>query len=233
MLIIPDNSEIFNVKMKEALGPVISPDVTVDVVSLKQGNICIEGRYDLSVNAPYVIEIALHAEKDGYDGIVVSDMDMCGVEAAREVLDIPIIGGFRACAYTAMMIAQRFSIITVLDSVVALQTEHVRAFGITENFASIRSVDMGVTDLTNTELAVERVFDQSLKAVEEDGAQAIILGCTCFVGVAAEVAGLLKEAGKPAPVLDPNCTAVSYMELLVRNNLSQSRLTYYKPANFK
>jgi Asp/Glu/hydantoin racemase len=45
-----------------------------------------------------VVELAQAIEKDGFDGIWLTDFDMCGVEAAREVIDIPIIGGFPAAA---------------------------------------------------------------------------------------------------------------------------------------
>ena len=40
---------------------------------------------------------------------------MCGIAPSREVVEIPVIGAFRASAYTAMMLSERFSIITILD----------------------------------------------------------------------------------------------------------------------
>lgn len=231
-IIVPANNTSFNDRIKDAVAAVQAPDVKIDVESITGGTKTIQSRYDLSINTPYVIALAEKTQQDGYDGIFVTDFDMCGVEAVREIVNIPVVGGFRPSAYTAMMLAQRFSIITVLDNVVAMQREHCRAFGITENLASIRSVDMPVANLEDRDLAIAKVYEASIKAIEEDQAECCILGCTGFVGVAEAVAQLLQEVGKPAPVIDPNRAAVSYLELLIRNKLSQSRLTYYVPPDY-
>lgn len=229
MIIVPINNDALNDEILAAVQPVKPPDFEIDVTNIDGGMPYIESRYDLAQNAPYVIAKAQQVEKDGYDGIFVSDMDMCGVEPSREVLRIPIIGGFRASAYSAMMLSQRFSIVTILESVVDLQRDHVRDFGIEPNFASIRTVDMSVAQLSNTAVAVAHVYEESIKAIEEDGADSIILGCTGFVNVAHTVHELLVADGKPAPVIDPNQAALSYLVLLVRNRLTQSRLTYLPP----
>ncbi|MGD9824206.1 hypothetical protein, partial [Desulfobacter sp.] len=62
---------------------------------------------------------------------------------------------------------------------------------------------------------------------------AIVLGCTGMLGVANGLARILKEKGKPAPVIDPTTTAVTLLQSLIRNGLSQSRLTYFKPEEQK
>lgn len=225
-IIVPANTREFNKRIRKAVEPVRAPDMRIDVENIKGGMPHIQSRYDLAINAPYVIELAKDVQKE-YDGIFVTDFDMCGVEAVREVVDIPVIGGFRASAYTAMMIAQTFSIVTIMGSVAAMQAKHPREFGITQNFASIRPINVPVDKLSDLKVVIPRVFEESEKAIEEDGAEVIILGCTGFIGVAEPVARLLEEAKKPAPVVDPNRAAISYLELLIRNRLSQSRLTYY------
>jgi len=226
LIIVPINNSSLNDDILASAKEVTAPDVEVDIKNITQGSNYIQSRYDLAQNAPHVIALAKQAEKDGYDGIFVTDMDMCGVEPAREVVNIPILGGFRANAYTAMMLSQKFSIITVLESVEDLQIDHVRDFGIINNFASIRVVNIPVGSLSSTEQTIAKVYEESIKAIEEDGADSIILGCTGFIGVAKPVQELLLNYGKPAPVLDPNQLSISYLELLVRNKLMQSRLTY-------
>jgi len=226
LVIVPINNTSVNEEILKSVKEVAAPDVEIDIANITEGSAFIQSRYDLANNAPHVIKLAQKAEKDGYDGVFVTDMDMCGVEASREVINIPIIGGFRANAYTAMMLAQKFSIITILDSVKDLQLDHIRDFGIVNNFASIRVINIPVGELSDKSQAITRVYEESLKCIEEDGANAIILGCTGFVDVAKPVQELLKNYGKPVPVLDPNQLAISYLDLLVRNKLIQSRLTY-------
>lgn len=230
-IIVPINNDAYNEEVKAVALQVAAPDVEIDVESIDGGSQFIESRYDLAVNTPFVLSKAQAAVRNGFNGIFVTDFDMCGVEVIREVVDIPVIGGFRASAFTAMMIAQRFSIITILDNVIAMQREHVRVFGIEPNFASIRPIHLPVAGLKDKQGAIARVYEASIKAIDQDGAEAIILGCTGMMGIAQPVAKLLAADGKPAPVVDPNHAAVSYLELLIRNQLSQSRLTYFSPPN--
>lgn len=158
-------------------------------------------------------------------------MDMCGVAPSREFLNIPIVGGFRASAYTAMMLARRFSIITILDNVIDMQLDHIHGFGLVNRFASIRMANAPVSELLeDPEITADRVLKEAYLAVKEDGAEAIILGCTGFIDVAEKVQKKLLEYNIDIPVLDPNKTAMSYLQLLVNNNLSQSKQTYMTPG---
>jgi len=233
LIIVPVNTTTFNKKIYDAVKPFIAPDFELVIDNIDQGCPCIESRYNMAMNAPHVITLAMRYINSGkIAGIFVTDMDMTGVDQIRELTTIPVLGGFQASAFTAMMLAQKFSIVTVSRSVVALQEEHIRAFGIADNFASIRSVDMSVAESSNTEDARRRVYEQSLLAITEDGAEAIILGCTGFVDIAAYVQNeLLIKNGIDIPVIDPNIAAVSYLELLIRNNLHQSKLTYCLPPS--
>lgn len=228
-VIIPVNTDSFTAPIRHAIERVLTPEMEVDIEPIKQGTPYIESRVDLATNAPHVIELAKKSEKEGYQGIFVSDMDMCGVEAAREAISIPIIGGFRASAYNAMMLAQRFSIITV-DNVKDLQDEHIRAFGISENLASIRTLDIQVPNLEDPaqhDAILRDLAKESLIAVEQQGAGAIMFGCTGFTDFAQELSDLLREeTGLYIPVMDPNCCAITYLSMLVTNNLSQSQVTY-------
>lgn len=229
-VIVPIADDSFNERILASIQEVVAPDVEVDIENISEGTTCIEGREAIAINTPGVLALAKKAQRDGFHGIFVTDMDFCGVEAVREVVDIPIIGGFRPNAFTAMAIASRFSIITIQQSVVAMQREHIRSFGIEPNFASIRLVKMSVDDLKDVDKVREAVFVQALKAIDEDGAEAIILGCTGFIDVAAYVTGRLQESKRPAPVLDPNHLGVTFLTMLIRNGLSQSRMTYVHQA---
>ncbi len=228
-IIIPVNTQAFTSLIRDAVQPVLGAEVSVDIEPISSGTDYIESRLDLATNAPHVIELAEKAEQDGFDGIFVTDMDMCGVEAARQVVSIPIIGGFRASAYTAMMLAQKFSILTVSD-VMALQVEHVRTFGILDNFASIHPLDIKVPNLADPkehEIILEDLTKLALEAINQHGAEALMFGCTGFVHFASDLSLRLKEKiGRYVPVMDPNCCAITYLALLVKNQLAQSQLAY-------
>ena len=231
-IIIPINDSAYNHELKEVAQSVAPADLEITVDNIKGGHTSIESRWDRMTNAPYVVDLVIDAEKQGFGGVFVSDFDFCGVESAREVVNIPVIGGFRASAYTAMMLSERFSIITIMNSVVDMQRSHTRLFGIEPNFASIIPINLTVHELTQRDIVIEKVYESSIKAIEEDGADSIILGCTGFMHIADGVAKkLFDKYGFNIPVIDPNKAAVSYLYMLIRNQLYQSRLTYVVPPN--
>lgn len=230
-VIIPINCADYNEELLEVIKQVTPPDLVVEVDNITAGNTSIESRWDRMINAPHVVEMVAQAEKDGFDGVFVSDFDYCGVEEAREIVDIPVIGGFRPSVFTAMSLSDRFSIITILDSVRDLQVSHTGLFGITDNLASIVPIDLPVHDLTNKNSVIDKAVECAKKAIEQDMAGSILFGCTGFMNIASEVSSRLKECGYDVPVVDPNHAAINFLYLLVRNNLSQSRRTYLKPSN--
>ncbi|GLQ30528.1 aspartate/glutamate racemase family protein [Litoribrevibacter albus] len=232
-IIIPINDASYNEELREVALQVAPPDMDIDVDNIKAGNSSIESRWDRMTNAPHVVEAVVQAERDGYDGVFVSDFDFCGVEEAREVVSIPVIGGFRPSVFTAMALGDKFSILTITDSVRDLQASHLGLFGIERTkLASIIPINLSVHELTNRESVIEKAVVCSKSAIEDHKASAILFGCTGFMCIAAEVKRrLLSSYGYDVPVIDPNHAAVSFLNLLVRNQLSQSRTTYLPPSN--
>ena len=232
-VLVPAATDAYNERILQAIAPVIPLDVQVEIRNIGEGHPCIENRTNWLQNGMPVVELARQLEREGFHGIWLTDFDMCGVEAAREVVDIPIIGGFPTSAFSALALSQRFSIITVLQSTLAMQRGHVLTYGLTESFASIRAVDCSVAELANLDVVVAKTFELALKAVKEDGAQSLLLGCTGFVDVASRVAALLEETlGTYVPVIDPNQAGFGFLVSLVRMKVRPSRLTYSKVETF-
>jgi allantoin racemase len=227
------NTDQFNDLIEKSINKFKSPDTQICVENIHEGTLCIESRYARAVNAVPIMKLAIKAKEEGYDGIFVTCMDDPGVESIREKVDIPVIGAFQASVFTAIMLSEMFSIITVVDNVVPLIREHVREQGINGSLASIRVIDVSVPDLASKykrENLIVELCNMSKTAIEEDGAEAIVLGCTGMVGIAAEVSGYLSEHyGKSIPVIDPNGVAIGFLELLIRNKLIHSKITYPVP----
>lgn len=226
-IIAPVNTSHFNDLLLKAVEPVLPPDVDVSVHNIDQGHDCIQNRTDWLENGFPVVKLAKSLQDQGFDGIWLSDFDMCGVEAAREVIDIPIIGGFPTSAFTALGLSQRFGILTILPSTLAMQQGHVLTYGQSENFAGIAPIDCPVDQLSNVDVVVAKSFPVALKLINERGAQSLLLGCTGFVGVAEKLSALLSEALQAyVPVIDPNQAGIGYLISLVRMGVRPSRLCY-------
>jgi len=214
--------------VKNEVGHVLAPDFSAEYVNVKEGTCFIESRYAEFLNTADIIALSQNAEKNGFDGIYVDCFGSPGVSIVRELVDIPVVGGFDGAVLMASAISQKFSIITVVPSVDSMLESQARDLGMTNNLASIRNVDMPVKDLSDKTKLIAHLLEQSKQAIQVDGAEAIVLGCTGMVDVVDAVADGLKAANIPAPVIDPSYAAVTMLQSLIRCGLSQSRLTYYK-----
>ncbi|HBB30486.1 MAG TPA: hypothetical protein DDZ80_04465 [Cyanobacteria bacterium UBA8803] len=230
LIIFPLATSAYNPDVIEEAKTVAAPDTEISVINLDQGPQSIESRYEEFLAIPDLIKKSQAAEQDGFDGILIDCFGEPGVEIIRELIDIPVVGGFNPAVLTATLISQKFSIITVEKRVISMLETLARDVGITENIASIRDVGIPVSELPDKNRLIAALVEESQKAIARDGAQAIVLGCTGMLGVANDVKSILYELGMPAPVIDPTTTAITFLESLIRNKLSQSRLTYYKPA---
>ena len=132
--------------------------------------------------------------------------------------------------HLAALLGHRFSVVTVLDAVVPLIEDLAGKYGLAHKLASIRSVDIPVLELGDHQRLVNALADESVKAVEEDGAHAIVFGCTGMRGCAAGLKATLAERGYPGiPVIDPVVAAFKIAEALVDLGLTPSQRTYPTP----
>ncbi|MFT5718033.1 MAG: allantoin racemase [Oleiphilaceae bacterium] len=228
LVIIPIVATQYMAAVKQEVGQVLAPDFDAEYVNVEKGTCFIESRYAEYLNTEEIIRLSQKAEKDGFDGIFVDCFGSPGVSIVRELVDIPVVGGFDGAVLQAISIAQKFSIVTVMPSVDSMLDSEARDLGITDNLASIRNVNMPVQDLPDKKKLIANLLEESKKAIEEDGAQAIVLGCTGMLDVVEAVSEGLKKMDLPAPVVDPTFAAVCSLQSLIRCGLSQSRLTYYK-----
>ncbi len=197
----------------------------VDLVSLEQGPASIESEFDDRIASPWVLEKVKEAEANGFDAVFLDCMGDIALNAAREIVRIPVIGPCQATMAIASMLGDRFSIITILENVVPLFWRKAREYGFIQNLASVRSVEVPVLELdTKRELVKKRLAEESMNAVKEDGAEVIILGCTGMVGMARDVQEIVG-----VPVIDPVPVSIKLAKLMAELRLIHSSKAYPKP----
>ena len=200
-------------------------DVELVVDSIVKGPASIESEYDEVLAGPWILEKAAWADKNGFDAMIIDCMGDPSLEAAREIAKIPVIGPCQSSMAYASTISGRFSVVTVLKRLKPLFWRNAKRYGLDANVASVRSVEVPVLELDEKREEVKaNLLAESRKALDEDSADAIILGCTGMVGMARE----LQEALK-APVVDPAIAAVKHAEALVDMKLSHSKFGYPEP----
>lgn len=201
--------------------------------ALSAGPVSIECEYDEAMAVPYTVKNAILAEEAGSDAIVIDCFGDPGLQAVREVLSIPVVGPGQASMSMANQLGHSFSVVTVLDSVVPMIKNAAVQYGLGRKLSSVRSVGIPVLEIEDD---LERLHTAlsvaSLRAIQEDGAHTIVLGCTGFTGCADAISKfLLEETELHIPVIDPLPTAVATAVAISRLNLRSSEKTYMKPRD--
>jgi len=232
LMIIPINTTMYNEIAQSYVDHVLAPDFSIDIMNIDKGTPDIQSRWARSENAPHVADLVLK-HHEGYDGIFISDFDNAGVGPVREIVRIPVVGGFGPQALVALELAQTFSIVTILDAMRSLDRSHARDYGISQNLVSVRAINLGVEQLGDIELVRDHLYNESLAAIRHDGAQAILVGCTGIMDAAKNVSERLAKDGFPGIVMDPNLIGISFLQMLIRCGLSHSRMAYGFPPNLR
>jgi allantoin racemase len=97
----------------------------------------------------------------------------------------------------------------------------------------VRSVGIPVLDLdADTGHLLAALTEQGLRAVRDDGAHVLVLGCTGMLGLATDLATALVHQGvSDVPVVDPLPVTLQVAAALARSGLSHSKRTYPYPPS--
>lgn len=230
LILNPNTSEDFTQTIYNVGEAVKSPGTEIVCLNPSRGPRSIESVYDelLSCGPCLEVLIASRAEFDGF--IIACYGNHPVIHAAREMLSQPVVGIMEASLYLACVVGRTFSVISSGDRAVTMFLDAVKAFGLEGRCASVRSTGTPVLALEGPEkLNVEElILIEARKAVEEDGAEVISLGCAGMTGLDER---LKRELG--VPVIDGVSSAVKLMEALVGCGIQTSKRQAYAPLQGK
>lgn len=203
-----------------------APGTSIEAVTSTMGPASIEGYYDEALAIPGLLAEIRKGEANGADAAVIGCFDDTGLDAARAQAGIPVIGPCEAALALASFVAQRFCVVTLSERSRVPLEDLVRHYGMGSR-ACVRAVGVPVLSLEEPESgAGSRLREEIARALKDDRAEAIILGCA---GLADLAARLRSEFG--VPVIDGVSAAVKQAEALVSLGLSTSkRGAYALPA---
>jgi allantoin racemase len=228
-VILPVSHTRLNAESLEECSSYAAAGTEISVASLEYGPHSVEGEYEEAMSIPGILARAQEAERDGCDAVISDCFGDPGVKAARELIDIPVIGPAEASFLLASALGHRFSVITVLGSVVPMIELLVTTSGLLGRLASVRQINIPVLALVDKAAMKAALYREMVAAVEQDHAHVLILGCTGMMGVAEELQQELMAAGYYIPVISPVAAAVKLAESMVSLRLKHSRLTYARP----
>ena len=199
----PNSNEAVTRGLDEALEPLRFADGPEIVCStLAEGPFGVETQADAeSVTMP--LRRLVEAD-NASDAFVIACYSDPGLHVCREGTSRPVFGIAESGVLTALARADRFGVIAILQRSLPRHMRYLRQMGLTERLAGERPLEMSVAESATGEKTLERmiVVGQALK--DEDGADAIIMGCA---GMARHRQSLEQALG--IPVIDPTQAAVT------------------------
>lgn len=202
----------------------------VVVVDVPDGPASIESAYEELLSVPATLEGVMQAEKDGFDAVILGCFGDPGLEAARELVSIPVIGPGEASLLLAASLGHRFSVVTILDNVVAGQELQAYKAGVKDKLASVVATEIPVLDLMKDPAKSRaRVIEVGRQAITQHRADTLMLGCMTmsFLDVADEVSA---ELG--VPVINAGKAALKAAESLVSLGMAHSKRAFPTPPKF-
>lgn len=227
ILVNPNTTGSFTARIGDAARAVASPGTQIIAVNPVDGPVSIEGYFDEAYAVPGMLaEIVRFEQADdaaSIAGHVIACFDDTGLDAARCAARAPVVGIGEAAFHLASLVAGRFSVITTLGrSVPAIEHNLVR-YGLASRCARVRAAEVPVLSLEQPgSPARARIEHEISRALQDDRAEAIVLGCA---GMADLAAGLSRDFG--VPVIDGVAAAVKLIESLSSLALSTSKVGGY------
>ena len=229
-IVVPITSDSFNEQIVREARGFLREDIGVEVSCLPYGPASIESFYDEVLAGPAIVSEVVRAEADGADGVFITCFGDPAVPAARELVDIPVVGGFEPAVSTALNLGERFSVVTVLENVVPMISGLAARMGIRDQMASVEVIDTPVLELHDGDALLKSLFEASCDALDH-GADVLVLGCTGMLGVAAALQARLESEQVRVPVVDPTGAALGMLLAMHTMSLKPSRRTYMPPPD--
>ena len=222
-VINPNTSESVTEHLRRELEKIKRPGTELTVVNPDHGPVSIESAYDEALAIPPTLELVRQANAEGYDAVLLACFSDPGLDAAKEISEIPVIGIEEATLHVAAMLGHKFSITTTGRNRAPTRELHVRLRSVETAYASALVMDMPVLEMdAQPEKAKARILELARHAIEEDGTEVVILGCAGLAGYAEDIE---RELG--IVVLDPSSIGLKVAEAMADLGLTHSKVARF------
>lgn len=210
LIINPNTSESVTKLIAAEANRAVSKGTTLTFATAPIGMAYIETRLEALIGGYACACIA--AEQDGlYDGLVIAAFGDPGLLGIKELCTVPVVGMTEAALASASLLGHRFSIIAISSRIKAWYSECVERSHLSTRLASIRSLQQPLQNIGGVQDDhTERLKELATLAVEEDGADSIILAGAPLAGLARKLKGEIS-----VPVVDGVSSAVRHCESLI------------------
>jgi allantoin racemase len=223
LIVNPNTTASMTEKIAVAARAVARADAEIIATNPREGPASIQGFHDVAMCVPGLLaEIARYPSADA---IVIACFDDTGLDAARCQADVPVIGIGEAAYHAASFLSCKFSVITTLGRSVPGIEANLKRYGLDARCAKVRATEIPVLELErNDPGTLGRIRSEIARALEEDRAEAIVLGCAGMADLMSRLSDEFK-----VPVIDGVACATTFAEALAATGLKTSKIGGYAP----
>lgn len=198
--------------LRRALDEARRPDTKFEIISLPAGAAPRHLRYH-AYEALIMGEIVktVYRRAADFDAFIIGCFYDLALREAREVSGQAIVTTpCESSIAIAGQLGNTFSVLVGADKAIPKMRENIRAYGMGHRLMSMRPLNMGVLEFQAQEArALEAMLREGRRAVEEDRAEVIVLGCSAEVGF-----HRVLQAELGVPVIDSALAPFKYAEFL-------------------
>jgi allantoin racemase len=204
VVINPNSTEAVTAAIDAAMAPLRlegGPDIVCQ--TLHEGPPGIESQHD----ADLVIEPlcrAVTAQDNAASAFVIACFSDPGLHSAREATAKPVLGIAECGILTALTLGHRFGVISILKKSVPRHLRYIGAMGVGDRLAADLPIDLGVIELADARVTMNRMKDVGARLRDLHGADVLVMGCAGMARYRDE----LEEAVR-LPVVEPTQAAVT------------------------
>lgn len=200
-----------------------APDTQLAMVCPQSSGVELNSALDVVLAAPEIVQLAADGQNAGFDAVVLYCFSDPIIDACREALRIPVIGGAQAPCLAALNVCRSFGVILAGEARLPEKKLFLRTLGVsTERIGQIAAVNLnGISPWADRETTFKKLLACGQKMMRETHTEAIVLGCLSFLGLAEPLSRVLG-----IPVIDPAVAAVTTAESIVRQRLFTSKVSY-------
>lgn len=200
-----------------------APDTQLAMVCPQNSGVELNSALDVVLAAPEIVQLAADGQNAGFDAVVLYCFSDPVIDACREALRIPVIGGAQASCMAALNVCRSFGVILADEARLPEKKMFLRTLGVSpERIGQIAAVNLnGISPWADRETTLKKLLACGQKMMRETHTEAIVLGCLSFLGLAEPLSRVLG-----IPVIDPAVAAVTTAESIVRQRLFTSKVSY-------
>ncbi len=210
LIINPNISESVTALIESEAKRAALDSTTITTITAPAGVAYIETPAEAVVASYQTFELMAQHHTD-YDGVIVAAFGDPGVQQAKELLSIPVLGLTESALANAFLLGGRFAIVGISVRIGYWYQQVIAGLGMNDRFCGYHGLGKAFSDVgTVQEEARDVLLKMCLQRVEE-GADSIILAGAPLAGLAREIADEV-----PVPMIDGVGSAVRMMEAMIR-----------------